>query len=285
LAESDSADRFQKLSVKETDSREVNLFLSLSTSPINDVEATPNVKNTRRKAGASKVDRETPTPPLPVSSENMTEEHLLNRHLRGQSFTPLPDWKDSGVSPSYGAGGIQPQLSWSIADDTPSLGDLAEWERPASTTSQGSRANLSSPHSFTFLGKESSESMVSPTSETETPANGTTTPLPFFDDENATVRRSFSSGEPEHIHKMFVQSSKKQQHQQQQHLQPQHRWPEHQSSSKAAYRRPMAPPTPIYSEDRYGREGPPEYYSSYGMPPMPAGGDRVRNLRGCVSFV
>jgi hypothetical protein len=42
----------------------------------------------------------------------------------------------------------------------------------------------------------------------------------------------------------------------------------------------MAPPTPVYSEDRYGREGPPDYYSSYSMPPQMAGGDRVRNLRG-----
>jgi hypothetical protein len=122
--------------------------------------------------------------------------------------------------------------------------------------------------------------MLSPTSETERTANGTTTPLPFFDDENATVHRSFSNGEPEHIHKMFVESSKKQHHHQQQYLQAQHRWPEQQPSSKTAYRRPMAPPTPIYSEDSYGREGPPDYYSSYGMPPMPAGGDRVRNLRG-----
>ena len=257
------------------DSRDVNLFLSLSTSPIDDVEATPSIKNTRKNPRL-KVDRETPTPPLPLSSEKMTEEHVLNRHLRGQSFTPLPDWKESGVSPSYA--GIQPQLSWSIADDTPSLGDLAEWERPASTTSQGSRVNnMSSPHSFTFIGKES-ESMLSPTSDGDTPVNGTTTPLPFFDDENTSVRRTMSNGEPEHIHKMFVESSKKHRHQQQQHQQQ--RWPEHQPSSKSPYRRPMAPPTPVYSEDRYGREGPPDYYSSYSMPPQMAGGDRVRNLRG-----
>ena len=257
------------------DSRDVNLFLSLSTSPIDDVEATPSIKNTRKNPRL-KVDRETPTPPLPLSSEKMTEEHVLNRHLRGQSFTPLPDWKESGVSPSYA--GIQPQLSWSIADDTPSLGDLAEWERPSSTTSQGSRVNnMSSPHSFTFIGKES-ESMLSPTSDGDTPVNGTTTPLPFFDDENTSVRRTMSNGEPEHIHKMFVESSKKHRHQQQQHQQQ--RWPEHQPSSKSPYRRPMAPPTPVYSEDRYGREGPPDYYSSYSMPPQMAGGDRVRNLRG-----
>ena len=275
LAESDSAARFQKLSVKETsDTRDISLFLSLSTSPINDdVEATPHIKNSR-KSSASKIDRETPTPPLPLSSESMTDEHVLNRHLRGQSFTPLPDWKDSGVSPSFaGVGGIQPQLSWNIADDAPSLGDLAEWEQPTSTTSAGSRVNLGSPHSFTFIGK--SDSIMSPTSDGDTPMNGATTPLPFFDDENLLVRRSLSNGEPEHIHKMFVISSKKQQQHQQQ------RWPENQSSSKSPYRRPMAPPTPVYSDDRYGREGPPDYYS-YGMPPPMVGGDRVHNLRGYV---
>jgi hypothetical protein len=147
----------------------------------------------------------------------MTDEHMLNRHLRGQSFTPLPHLSESsGVSPSNaGFSAIAPQLSWSIAGDTPSLEDLAacSWEdgekedkkRPGSTTSQlstSTRGMVISPHNF-MMWKEEHESnhpskksddgkdgensvrlsVMSPHSEMNMVVDamsGTTTPLPLF---------------------------------------------------------------------------------------------------------
>jgi hypothetical protein len=232
-----------------------SIFLSLSTSPINhsEVDATPLSKNTSKKA-ASKItiktdlddedtkmgksspiqkpihDRptETPTPPIPggmADSEMMTDEHMLNRHLRGQSFTPLAQLSEaSGISPTnMGFAAIGPQLSWSIAGDTPSLEDLAtcSWEdtdkdekkRPGSTTSQMSnstRGIVISPHSFTLWreehevghhkrgeeGKDNDSmrfSMLSPNSEiaamTVDGESGTTTPLPLCFDQPSSEER------------------------------------------------------------------------------------------------
>ena len=242
--------RFEQLSMNDTTSKRgettgSNLFLSLSTSPINhpEVDATPISKNTKK--GKSKnsatitiktepmeeeskparkptLDRptDTPTPPIPGGmgdSEIMTDEHMLNRHLRGQSFTPLPHLSETGVSPSNtGFSAIAPQLSWSIAGDTPSLEDLAacSWEegekddkkRPSSTTSQlssGTRGMVISPHNF-MLWKEEHEShhskktddgkdgdnsvrlsVLSPHSMVVDTMSGTTTPLPLFFDQQA----------------------------------------------------------------------------------------------------
>ena len=170
---------------------------------------------------------DTPTPPIPgglADSEMMTDEHMLNRHLRGQSFTPLPHLSENaGVSPSNaGFSAIAPQLSWSIAGDTPSLEDLAacSWEetdkddkkRPGSTTSQLSNATrgmVISPHSFS-LWKEEHEanhhkkgeegkdadsvrfSALSPHSEIAMAVDtvsGTTTPLPLFFDQPGSEER------------------------------------------------------------------------------------------------
>lgn len=267
--------RFQKLSVKEDPDASTNIFLSLSTSPINsgsDIDATPISKNTTKKnpstsklGSSSKASRrslfrknqvssrdssispingmidrnaDTPTPPLPdgtTDNDMLTDEHLLNRHLRGQSFTPLPhigqDTRENGsesptTTSNNQALAIQPQLSWSIAGDALSLGDLAEWEedrlkteqrRPESTTSQGSngtRGVVLTPNSFSMWRDEDhphplegrdNETMrlstLSPNSDIEMAegASGATTPLPFFftdqggeERENA-VRRTFSS--------------------------------------------------------------------------------------------
>lgn len=157
-----SKDHNKKLSVvvkeEDKDHRE-NLFLSLSTSPINsDVEATPVSKNTKKPVAQNKavvpelqttqsmdsiskiMDRnsDTPTPPVPsggADSDMITDEHLLNRHLRGQTFTPLPhiaQYMESregngfpGIeaNPSFGST-IGAQLSWDITGDAPSLGRL-----------------------------------------------------------------------------------------------------------------------------------------------------------------
>lgn len=234
--------RFEQLSMDDkrptsTSSRssngDRNLFLSLSTSPINhatdqqpDVDATPISKNTAKlqarkdqvsadaaisgifqsKPGSgpallkldtlsSEPDRPSDTPTPPVHGElgvHTDEQSLLNRHLRGQSFTPLPHLSNSGdsttgVSPSNGAfaSGIAPQLSWSIAGDTPSLGDLADWEednkskgekpRPSSTTSAETQGMLISPQDFQLWKEEHDLA--------DGGLSGTTTPLPFFMDQ------------------------------------------------------------------------------------------------------
>lgn len=269
--------RFEKLSMNDTyqkkgEASNNSLFLSLSTSPIShpEVDATPISKNTNRKntakitiktdlteengkttgktspIGKPVLDRpaDTPTPPIPggvAESEMMTDEDMLNRHLRGQTFTPLPHMEGSGTSPTnMGFSAIAPQLSWSIAGDTPSLEDLAtcSWEetekddkrRPDSTTSQlsiGTRGMVISPHSFS-LWKEDHESnhqkkggeegkdnesirfsMLSPNSEIAMAVDGnsgTTTPLPLFFDQPGSEERENviqtdkSSGEKESSH-------------------------------------------------------------------------------------
>jgi len=185
------------------------------------------------QTGDSKITNrtaDTPTPPLASSTgtaENdmMTDEHsMLNKHLRIQSFTPVHHMGAQGEngmaadSPSNMAfGSIAPQLSWSIAGDTPSLGDLAEWEehtkgddkkRPSSTTSSSSRKMGFSPHSFNLWAEddnglrsvpsgESAHSMrilaMTPHSELngmmEGTLSGTTTPLPIFFDHPSSEER------------------------------------------------------------------------------------------------
>jgi hypothetical protein len=194
--------RFRQLSMNDHDHRRMtkdnkvnssqNLFLSLSTSPINhaEVDETPISKNTKaaqrkhnkitvvtnmddeKVSSIEKPSRcrsaDTPTPPhLADQTEMMTDEHTLNRHLRGQSFTPLPHSSESGISPSNGFSAIAPSLSWSIAGDTPSLEDLANcsWEesekeekkRPDSAMSQMSSATRNmviSPRNFSMWKEE-----------------------------------------------------------------------------------------------------------------------------------
>jgi len=163
-----------------------NFLLSLSTSPThsgNDVDATP-LKANKGKTGAEDPAHrpaDTPTPPAHGElgvTELSDDQSMLNRHLRGQSFTPLPHVSGdmSGVSPTHAGfgSGIAPQLSWSITGDTPSLGDLAEWDeengklkgeaknRPTSTTSNDSMPI--SPPDFQPWKDE----------------GGATTPLPVF---------------------------------------------------------------------------------------------------------
>lgn len=253
--------RFRQLSMKDSEQEETgessnrNIFLSLSTSPINhhDVDETPISKNTNRKRNMTpkitvKTDMhevnekqrhgsisDTPTPPNMMQNEMMTDEHTLNRHLRGQSFTPLPHSGETGISPSAAAfAAMAPSLSWSIAGDTPSLEDLAgcSWEensekgerrRPDSTTSYLSSATSNmviSPQHFS-LWKEDHESkkkndedendkddgesirlsMLSPNSEIALSvdrAGGTTTPLPiFFRDSGSDERENQHSDRPD----------------------------------------------------------------------------------------
>eukprot|EP00934_Nitzschia_sp_Nitz4_P008284 Nitzschia sp. Nitz4//scaffold13_size275219//108262//111350//NITZ4_000866-RA/size275219-processed-gene-0.151-mRNA-1//-1//CDS//3329535990//8274//frame0 len=251
--EGPESSRFGKLSMNDNDkNREESggndLFMSLSTSPINhpEVDATPISKNTKkgptkitiktqfneedeaaedeskpeskpspfRKSGPGRP-IDTPTPPGALAdTEMMGDGYLLNRHLRGQTFTPLAHLGEQpGISPSNaGFNTINATLSWSIAGDTPSLEDLAacSWEehdksatkRPGSTTSQlsaSSREMVISPHNFS-LWKEEHEtvhkkeeeskdndtvrlSILSPHSEIGIPTegvSGTTTPLPLF---------------------------------------------------------------------------------------------------------
>mmetsp|Transcript_10481 Transcript_10481/g.24887 ORF Transcript_10481/g.24887 Transcript_10481/m.24887 type:complete len:1021 (+) Transcript_10481:96-3158(+) len=245
--------RFRQLSMKDSEQEESdenrNIFLSLSTSPINhrDVDETPVKTNTVRKKNMTpkitvKTDMDvvtekprhdsltdTPTPPNMLQNDSMTDEHTLNKHLRGQSFTPLPHASETGISPSAAAfSALGPSLSWSIAGDTPSLEDLAgcSWEdssekgerrRPDSTTSHLSSATnnmVISPHHFSLWkedleSKKKSEdeeeeedndkedgesirlSMLSPNSDTAISLDrgGTSTPLPIFFRDSGTDER------------------------------------------------------------------------------------------------
>ena len=204
-----------------------NIFLSLSTSPINnDVDQTPVKKNTTERKrndkdesssskGNSSIFKlnnqatqptietnlsdvshpsEIPTPPASHGDLGSTSMEL-NRHLRNQSFTPLPHTGSSGASPSgaaFASAMGAPQLSWSIAGDTPSLGDLADWEdehngkgpkteqklRPGSATSLSSARHMTiSPQDFQFWKEEQDLADVAMT--------GTTTPLPVFFEQGA----------------------------------------------------------------------------------------------------
>lgn len=139
------------------------------------------------------------------------EHHSLNHHLRGQSFTPVCNLSANGDHAAADSHyNIAPQLSWSIAGDTPSLGDLAEWEedhhshhtagnnstklksvpppdlkiRPSSTTSTESRNMAMSPHEL-HLWKGEHELM-------DQAINGATTPLPlpaFFESRSETENK------------------------------------------------------------------------------------------------
>lgn len=327
----DHSTRFEQLSIEakpctSTDSGSSagnsNLFLSLSTSPINaDVDATPNMKNTAKevktesnkntifKLKVEEKDRpsDTPTPPVHGElgdSEMMSDDHsMLNRHLRGQSFTPLHHLSNgdgNGTSPSNTAfaSAIAPQLSWSIAGDTPSLGDLAEWEeeangklkteqknRPSSTTSTDTRNMMISPHDFQ-MWKEEHELA-------DQAVSGTTTPLPVFFEQSGNAgsenqmrfdnnhnkagpRRSHESDQQQ-MHMMYNNARK--------HEHP--FWPKHHDGMGGM------PPTPMFAisdfrDDFTGHSpmhGDRRDNMDYNHPHYPhhaGSGDRIRNLRGRV---
>ena len=241
-----SKERLQKLSAKDDDKEHrENLFLTLSTSPINsDVESTPLSKNTTKAnatptAGKDKVavqelqtsksmesirNSDTPTPPVPsgsAESDMITDQHLLNSHLRGQTFTPLPhigqftENRDNASSPpgitanpSFST--IGGQLSWDITGDAPSLGELGDWdEDPKSSQRPGSVASHASGgpafaqwkegemipsshypisavdgrdyHSVLRLSVLSPHSDVDMEENAGSSAPGGTTPIPFYD--------------------------------------------------------------------------------------------------------
>jgi len=223
--------RFEQMSMDDDkrDNSSRNLFLSLSTSPINnnsDIEATPNIKNTKKsdsdKAGAgnrnrlNSFDQDAPTPTVDI----MADDHVLNQHLRSQTFTPLShlnsEGRDNQASPNHAFPAIAPQLSWSIAGDAPSLADLASWDEHDPLSSKGD-SEQKRPHQ---IDVSSPHSDIGP---------GTTTPLPMYfhqtdsmDERENTKKpspdekpKAFHFGEPcqssdshfgesDHIHKMFT---------------------------------------------------------------------------------
>ncbi len=241
----DQSSRFEQMSIehKQLDSNTSaassnsgrNIFLALSSSPMNavDVDATPLKTNTTKKTDqifkskgiqSTGIDghppSDTPTPPAHVDIEDAVvhdDHNMLNRHLRGQSFTPLPHFSSvnvPGASPSNAAFAsmINPQLSWSIAGDTPSLADLAEWEddskskqRPGSTTSMESRPLPVSPHDFQAWKEEHDMA--------DHAMSGTTTPLPMFfenaneSNENRQMPSSRKAASHGDVHPYFPGSS------------------------------------------------------------------------------
>lgn len=277
-----------------------NLFMTLSTSPINsnknDVDQTPISKNTKKKPSTSQksgskssgrvnsAPSDTPTPPAQDLAENMMidDQGILNNHLRGQSFTPLPhitvsNGEDSTTndSPSNAAtgAGIAPQLSWSIAGDTPSLGDLADWDesdnkrrsRPNSAASNDSNSHklLLSPNEFQMWREDTDERI-----------SGTTTPLPAFfgKDRSENLKDDVVMGIPRSSTKMTAKNSNN------------YGW------SKLPDL--PIPPTPAFGPvsdfEVYGRSPHPhddyrrDSMDNYGSYPygVHAPQDRIRNLRG-----
>lgn len=320
--------RFQKLSMKDKDCKAPeeniggNILMALSTSPINhpEVDATPQSKNLKPKPATKitiktdftdedgdkdmKSDKKSspfrktlPTPSGSGALNDMTDEQLLNRHLRGQTFTPLPHLDQSGISPSNaGFNAITQALSWSIAGDTPSLEDLAacSWEehdksetkRPDSTTSQlsnSTRDMVISPHNFSLWkddhehkkqGEEGKDhdsvrlSMLSPHSEMGMAIegeSGTTTPLPLF----------FSADKPSSEERENINHDKKHEHY--------NNFYGARGSAMKHYPNPHygGPPTPVYpGSNSFARS--PMHGESRMMFAHPHSHDRVRNLRGRV---
>lgn len=348
--DADQSSRFEQLSIDASKmppstssassaGQDRTLFLSLSTSPINnDIDATPVSKNTNKQKGmkadqqkgsifkpkidtsaAAVADRPSDTPTPPVHGElgsAMTDEHsMLNNHLRNQSFTPLHHLTatgSSGNSPTNTgfASAIQPQLSWSIAGDTPSLGDLADWEeehkganknakddqkaRPSSTTSTDTRNMMISPHDFQFWKDDHEHDIIEASGQG---VSGTTTPLPVFfgqsigdgSENHLKMDHSKKVGESEHIHHMFMSNGRPVVA----HgagLKPNNKpiplpvWSKHHDPSGM-------PPTPVfhgseYREDCFGPRSPMagdrrdmDYYHFSHLGPH-GHNDRVRNLRG-----
>jgi hypothetical protein len=302
------------------DSRHQSLFLSLSTSPINgttDVDATPISKNTTRNAvdkskssifkpkggsdatklkiSTSEVSRDRTPPVHGELGDILADDHhnTLTSHLRGQSFTPLNADHPGSSDGQF----IAPQLSWSIAGDAQSVGDLVDWDddkkseakiRPTSSTSQGSRNMPISPRDFQ-LWKEEHEMA-------DQVIGGATTPLPaFFESHGNSGSENHMNYESKHkhpsmMHPGHMRSSHVGHHHHGQHMgmgKPMHphAWskPEHHSSM---------PPTPMYSGNDY-RDNAYTLRSPYGddrrdgggfqffpHPSAPHSTDRVRNLRG-----
>jgi hypothetical protein len=162
------------------------------------VGVTPVSKNTRVKPDEGVKSN------FSFEGENDTQKfspegHSLSRQLRDQSFTPIhsSDLKrDGSPSPFNEQLEIAPQLSWSIADDTPALGDLADWpksEEP-NTSPMSFNGNISpmlfniSPENCKNEQNSSSPSnknddmmqmgVLSPSNE-EKNTGGKSTPLPF----------------------------------------------------------------------------------------------------------
>lgn len=320
----DNSTRFEQLSIEakpcsSTDSGSSagnsNIFLSLSTSPINaDIDATPNMKNTAKdiKIESSKnaifklkvedKDRpsDTPTPPVHGElgdSEMMNDDHsMLNHHLRGQSFTPLHHLANdgNGSSPSNAgfASAIAPQLSWSIAGDTPSIGDLAEWEeetsggkvkaeqknRPSSTTSTDTRNMMISPHDFQ-MWKEEHELA-------DQAVSGTSTPLPVFFEQSGN-EQSENQMRFENNHNAGMRQAEHMQHMMYNNARKQHEhqfWPKHDGMGGM-------PPTPMFGGAEFRDDGFTGHSPMHGdrrdmeynLPPYPhhpGSNDRIRNLRG-----
>ena len=89
--------------------------------------ATPVTKNTNNMKQFS-FDEENDVEATRFSPEG----HSLNKQLRDQSFTPIhPADLKTGSQAFSDQLEIAPQLSWSISDDAPALGDLSDW--PGST--------------------------------------------------------------------------------------------------------------------------------------------------------
>lgn len=283
-----------------------------------DVGVTPVSKNTTEKKGfevASKFS-------FDEDNENQAktyspEEHSLNKQLRDQSFTPIHSSepkRETSPSPTFNEQlEIVPQLSWSIADDTPEMGDLADWPK-----SEGRNA---SPMSFN--GQISPMLFnISPSNEKDQASKSNTKAKcdemmqmgvlsPTMDDKPSGLESTPSSfsnaleSNPKSVEKCLTSPQSMEKNSYQKHLDHRFRMhapfpamspkssmpPMNSPSYHLTMNPPPTPQNPSYErrEDNYSRsmhsgnrDGPPvgNYQSPY--PGHVNGQDRIRNLRGRV---
>ena len=287
-----------------------------------DIGTTPVSKNTRAEKGRGTQSTFSFDDEADTKSKRFSPEgHSLNKQLRDQSFTPIHpnDMKrESSSSPTFNEQlEIAPQLSWSIADDTPALGDLSDWPKSSERNSSPMSFNGNiSPMMFNISpaetkddnrknNKEEDIMRMGVLSPTDDASDGERSPpLPY---RNIPSCHDYPKPHDRKMHS--PQAMSKHQYPQQSYRMQQPAFPglspkgSMPLGSPPSYQLQSNPPTPQgpkpshpghkydRREDSYhhrhmhpsNREGPPtpNYQSPRG--PYPGHGqDRIRNLRGRV---
>lgn len=249
---------------------------------------TPLIKNSREREelGQQFSFDESDTQGKRFSSEELS----LNKQLRNQSFTPLScvASKRKTTSPTFDEQlEIAPQLSWSMASDTPALGDLVNWPKTEGNTTSNDDSPISftagqiSPMLFMSISEDSNDDVVPTSNEKKhqdimregllSPTNGCNTP--FVDSGN----KSFGPRQQHVRHSA---------HKVHGHIPIPYFTPSKVGMIFSPYpnmdRREENNARNFNSD---GREGPSPitFKSPHGaMPPNGSGSDRIRNLRGRV---
>ncbi len=286
-----------------------------------DLGITPVSKNTTERKIKSKFsfDNENDNQPKTFSPEELS----LNKQLRDQSFTPIHSSdikREASPSPSFNEQlEIVPQLSWSIADDTPALGDLSDWQKSEGRNSSPMSFNGNiSPMLFNISPSHNDESsasinqktcdemmqmgVLSPSMDDDRPSSTEPTPTSFSNPDRPNTKPIEKSvATPQSIDKNIYQNPLD--HRFRMHapfpaMSPKSSMPP--MTSPHSYHMTMNPPTPqgqknpgferrddVFNRSRMPgtREGPPSvnYQSPRNVFPTHVNNqDRIRNLRGRV---